>query len=125
MAKKTAKDTNGNYTYIRKTFTYKGERFTVRGRTEKEARDKQFQLMRDLENGIVVKQHAAVMRQKSMTGDLTVSEYSEIWLETYVKPKVRKPGAAKQKNTIEEKSYEMYVYKLSGMRSWILIYRKC
>ncbi len=114
MAKKTAKDTNGNYTYIRKTFTYKGERFTVRGRTEKEARDKQFQLMRDLENGIVVKQHAAVMRQKSMTGDLTVSEYSEIWLETYVKPKVRKPGAAKQKNTIEEKSFEMYVYKLSG-----------
>ena len=27
---------------------------------------------------------------------------------------IRKPGAAKQKNTIEEKSYEMYVYKLSG-----------
>lgn len=49
-----------------------------------------------------------------MTGDLTVSEYSTIWLETYIKPKVRKPGAAKQKHTIEEKSYDMYVYKLSG-----------
>ena len=99
---------------IRKTFTYKGQRFTVRGRTEKEAREKQYQLMRDLENGIAVKQHAAIMRQKSMTGDLTVSEYSQIWLETYIKPKIRKPGAAKQKNTIEEKSYDMYVYKLSG-----------
>ena len=114
MAKKTIKDADGNYNYIRKTFTYKGQRFTVRGRTEKEAREKQYQLMRDLESGIAVRQHAAVMRQKSMTGDLTVSDYSQIWLETYIKPKIRKPGAAKQKNTIEEKSYDMYVYKLSG-----------
>jgi len=114
MAKKTVKDADGNYNYIRKTFTYKGQRFTVRGRTEKEAREKQYQLMRDLESGIAVKQHAAVMRQKSMTGDLTVSDYSQIWLETYIKPKIRKPGAAKQKNTIEEKSYDMYMYKLSG-----------
>lgn len=114
MAKKTIKDADGNYNYIRKTFTYKGQRFTVRGRTEKEAREKQYQLMRDLESGIAVRQHAAVMRQKSMTGDLTASDYSQIWLETYIKPKIRKPGAAKQKNTIEEKSYDMYVYKLSG-----------
>ena len=114
MAKKTVKDADGNYNYVRKTFTYQGQRFTVRGRTEKEARDKQYQLMRDLENGVAVKQHAVIMRQKSMTGDLTVSEYSDIWLETYIKPKVRKPGMAKQKYTIEEKSYDMYVYKLSG-----------
>ena len=114
MAKKTVTDADGNYNYVRKTFTYQGQRFTVRGRTEKEARDKQYQLMRDLENGVAVKQHAVIMRQKSMTGDLTVSEYSDIWLETYIKPKVRKPGMAKQKYTIEEKSYDMYVYKLSG-----------
>ena len=64
MAKKTIKDADGNYNYIRKTFTYKGQRFTVRGRTEKEAREKQYQLMRDLESGIAVRQHEAVMRQK-------------------------------------------------------------
>lgn len=114
MAKKTVKDSDGNYNYVRKTFTYKGQRFTVRGKTEKEAREKMHQLMCDLEGGVAVKQHAVIMRQKSMTGDLTVSEYSEIWLETYIKPKVRKPGSAKQKHTIEEKSYDMYVYKLNG-----------
>ena len=114
MAKKTVKDVDGNYNYIRKSFRYQGQLFTVRGKTEREAKEKMYQLRRDLENGIVVKQHATVIKQKSMTGDLTVSEYSQIWLETYIKPKIRKPGAAKQKNTIEEKSYEMYVYKLSG-----------
>ena len=114
MAKKTVKDVDGNYNYIRKSFRYQGQLFTVRGKTEREAKEKMYQLRRDLENGIVVKQHATVIKQKSMTGDLTVSEYSQIWLETYIKPKIRKPGAAKQKNTIEEKSYDMYVYKLSG-----------
>ena len=114
MAKKTVKDAAGNYNYVRKSFRYQGQLFTVRGKTEKEAREKMYQLRRDLEEGLAVKQHAAVMRQKAMTGELTVSEYSDIWLETYIKPKVRKPGSAKQKHTIEEKSYDMYVYKLSG-----------
>ena len=82
MAKKTIKDADGNYNYIRKSFRYQGQLFTVRGKTEREAKEKMYQLRRDLENGIVVKQHATVMKQKSMTGDLTVSEYSQIWLET-------------------------------------------
>lgn len=40
MAKKTIKDADGNYNYIRKSFRYQGQLFTVRGKTEREAKEK-------------------------------------------------------------------------------------
>ena len=114
MAKKTVKDAEGNYKYVRKTFCYKGDQYTVRGRTEKEAREKLAKLRREVESGLVVGQHSAKAKQRALTGDLTVQQYSEVWLETYIRPKVRKPGSPKQKNTMEEKTYDMYVQKLNG-----------
>ena len=40
--------------YIRKTFTFEGKRYTVRGKTEKEAFMKMANKIRDLEEGTVV-----------------------------------------------------------------------
>ena len=102
------------YKYVRKSFRFEGELYTVYGKTEKEAKAKMAKLRKDLENGIAVKQHRGSAALKSLTGDYTVSRYSEIWLSTYIKPKIRKPGAKKQNNTISQKSYDMYVQKLNG-----------
>ena len=40
--------------YIRKTFTFEGKRYTVRGKTEKEAIMKMANKIRDLEEGRIV-----------------------------------------------------------------------
>lgn len=45
---------------------------------------------------------------------MLVKAWAEIWLKTYVKPKVRSPGAAKQRNTLTQKSYDMYTQKIDG-----------
>ena len=45
MAKKTVKDVDGNYNYIRKSFRYQGQLFTVRGKTERETKEKMYQLL--------------------------------------------------------------------------------
>lgn len=91
------------YEYVRKSFTYEGERYWVRGKTEEEAIKKKIELMKQLEKGELAKD-----------GNMTVREWSELWLSSYVKPKVRKPGSAKKKNTMTQKSYDMYVQKLDG-----------
>ena len=114
MLKENANREKKQYEYIRKSFRFNGELYTVRGKTEKEAKAKMAKLRRDLENGIAVKQHNGSAAAKAVTGEYTVQRYSGIWLSTYVEPKIRKPGAPKQKNTIEKKSYDMYVQKLNG-----------
>lgn len=58
--------------YIRKTFTYEGKRYTVRGKTEKEAIMKMANKIRDLEDGKVV-----------VSGDMTVRAWTEKCIETY------------------------------------------
>ena len=114
MAKAEKGQEEKEYKYIRKSFRFDGELYTVYGKTEKEAKNKLSKLRKDLENGLAVKQHAGKAALKAVTGDYNVSRYADIWLSTYVKPKIRKPGAAKQKNTISQKSYNMYVQKLNG-----------
>ena len=103
-----------DYNYVRKSFIYEGERYFVRGKTEEEAILKKAELKAQLESGQAVKQHNQSREFKAMSGDMTVREFSEMWLRNYVQPKVRKAGAAKQKGTITKKSYEMYTQKLEG-----------
>lgn len=58
--------------YVRKTFTFDGKRYTVRGHTEKEAIIKMANKKRDLEEGRVV-----------VSGDMTVKQWTDKCIETY------------------------------------------
>lgn len=58
--------------YIRKTFTFEGRRYTVRGKTEKEAIMKMANKIRDLEEGRIV-----------ISGNMTVREWASECVETY------------------------------------------
>lgn len=58
--------------YIRKTFTFEGKRYTVRGKTEKEAIMKMANKLRDLEEGKVV-----------VSGNMTVRDWTNKCIETY------------------------------------------
>ena len=58
--------------YIRKTFTFEGKRYTVRGKTEKEAIMKMANKQRDLQEGKVV-----------VSGDMTVRDWTEKCIATY------------------------------------------
>ena len=102
-----------NYTYIHKSFTYDGHRYKVRGKTEEEAILKKAQLLADLKAGKPVRQNAKARKLSKLTTNTSVEDYAEVWLSTYVRPKVRKPGAEKSKHTMTEKSYQCYVDKLN------------
>ena len=103
-----------DYNYVRKSFVYDGERYFVRGKTEEEAIEKKIELKRKLEKGERVNQHIKSQEQKRLSGDMSVKDYSEVWLNTYIKPKIRTAGASKQRGTISQKSFEMYTQKLDG-----------
>ena len=103
---------NKEYNYIRKTFVYEGKQYFVRGKTEEEAYLKKAELLHKLETGEAVAQHRKDRAEKALTGDTLVKDYAKIWVENYVRPKVRPAGAAKQKGTMTEKSYETYTQKL-------------
>lgn len=103
-----------DYNYVRKSFVYDGERYFVRGKTEEEAIEKKIELKRKLEKGERVNQHIKSQEQKRLSGDMSVKDYSEMWLNTYIKPKIRTAGASKQRGTISQKSFEMYTQKLGG-----------
>lgn len=62
------------YNYIFKTFTYDGIRYKVRGATEEEAVKKKLKKLEELEAGRI-------------DSSSTVKQWSETWLETYVKPR--------------------------------------
>lgn len=72
------------YDYVRKTFTFDGRRYEVVGATEEEAILKKAAKLRELEAG-------------QLTSSSTVRQWSQIWLETYVKPR-----------GMTAKSYRMY-----------------
>lgn len=78
------------YNYIRKSFVFEGERYFVRGKTEEEAIEKKIELKKKLERGERVNQHLKSQEQKRLSGDMSVKDYSEVWLDTYIKPKIRK-----------------------------------
>ena len=83
------------YEYKRATITYDGKRYTARGKTQREAdrrlREKISALQR-MDGGI--------------TSSITVREWSDIWLETYIRPKVREPGKKKMTGTMQESSFQ-------------------
>lgn len=92
------------YDYVRKDFTYEGKRYTVRGKTEKEALLKKTELLSQLKRG-----------ELGTSSNMTAAAWCREWLDTYVKPRVRQPGQKKMKNTMSPKSYEStYVSKVEG-----------
>lgn len=88
--------------YISKSFRVDGKVYNVKGRTEKECYEKMAEKKEMLRRGEV--------KPKA----LTVEAWAETWLDTYLKPKVRKPGAPKLKGTMTQKSFAMYGEKLRG-----------
>ena len=88
--------------YISKSFRVDGKVYNVKGRTEKECYEKMAEKKEMLRRGEV--------KPKA----LTVVAWAETWLDTYLKPKVRKPGAPKLKGTMTQKSFAMYGEKLRG-----------
>ena len=88
------------YNYIRKRFVYDGQSYRVRGKTEEEVNEKIAQKIRELSNG-------------GISEEITVKQWAEMWMETYLKPKIRKPGKAKERGTMTAKSFQMYPEKMA------------
>lgn len=86
--------------YISKSFRFDGKVYNVKGHTERECYEKMAEKKERLRRGEV--------KPKA----LTVEAWAGMWLETYLKPKVRKPGTSKLKGTMTQKSYAMYDEKL-------------
>lgn len=91
------------YEYIKKSFVSDGKQYAVYGKTEKEALEK-----------LAAKKEAVRRAELTKGANFTVEAWAETWLDTYVKPKVRKPGQPKKKGTMTQKSYKMYEEKISG-----------
>ena len=88
--------------YISKSFRVDGKVYNVKGRTEKECYEK------------MAEKKEMLRRGEAKPKALTVEAWAETWLDTYLKPKVRKPGAPKLKGTMTPKSFAMYGEKLRG-----------
>lgn len=88
--------------YISKSFRVGGKVYNVKGRTEKECYEK------------IAEKKEMLRRGEAKPKALTVEAWAETWLDTYLKPKVRKPGAPKLKGTMTQKSFAMYGEKLRG-----------
>lgn len=86
--------------YISKSFRFDGKVYNVKGRTERECYEK------------IAAKKEMLRRGEVKPKALTVEAWAGMWLETYLKPKVRKPGAPKLKGTMTQKSYAMYDEKL-------------
>lgn len=80
------------YTYVRKTFTYTGTRYEVKGKTEAEALTKMIQLQEELKRG-----------EKTTGGNMTVARWFDEWMELYKEPTGLTP-----------KSLGMYREKFAG-----------
>lgn len=87
---------------VSKSFRFEGKVYNVKGRSERECFEKMAEKKAELKAG------------QRKPAALTVNSWAEIWLETYLKPKVRKPGAPKLKGSMTQKSYMMYEEKLRG-----------
>ena len=83
------------YKYPRATETYNGKRYEATGKTQREAE-------RRLADKIVKAKSGYVGT------DMKVSTWVEEWLDNYIRPRVRKPGAPKLANTMSENSYRTY-----------------
>lgn len=92
-----------DYKYVRKSVYYEGRQYWVRGKTEAEALQKLGALKAELKRGTV-----------GITPSMTVRAWADEWLDTYIRPKVRAPGSPKLRNTMSQKSFQMYRDKLDG-----------
>lgn len=88
--------------YVSKSFRYNGKQYNVKGKNEADALKKKAEKL------------AALKRGEEKLKPVTVKDWSELWLATYIKPKVRKPGEPKFKGSMTQKSYEMYEQKLNN-----------
>ena len=91
------------YKYIRKSFVADGKQYIVCGKTEAEAMEK-----------LAAKKEAVRRAELTKGVNYTIEDWADTWLNTYIKPKVRKPGQPKKKGTMTQKSYEMYEDKING-----------
>lgn len=85
-----------------KSFRFEGKVYNVKGNSERECLEK------------IAEKKAALKHGLKKPKVITVNAWSETWLETYLKPKVRKPGSPKLKGSMTQKSYGMYEEKLRG-----------
>jgi len=83
------------YKYVRETEVVNGHRYEARGKTRAEARKK-----------LAAKIEAASKGDVSIGGDMTVGQWVSVWLSTYCKPRIRKPGEPKLKGTTNEATYK-------------------
>lgn len=89
------------YNYVTSAFTYDGKRYYPKGKTKEEAERKKTEMLEALKRN-----------EAFASGNMTVREWAEIWIENYKAPKVREPGKEKKKGTMTQKSFAMYRQKL-------------
>lgn len=85
------------YHYFRETETYNGKQYEGSGKTKADAR-------RRLEE----KLKAAKRGDVGVGVDMSVKNWANTWLETYNKPRVRKPGDPKMRGTMNAATYKSY-----------------
>ena len=83
------------YKYPRATETYNGKRYEATGKTQREAERRLADKIAKAKSGFI-------------GTDMKVSTWVEEWLDNYIRPRVRKPGAPKLANTMSENSYRTY-----------------
>ena len=83
------------YDYERVSETYEGVRYTARGKTKAEAYRKLNQKIDAVKNGDL-----------GISTAMKVSTWADTWLDTYNKPRVRKPGEPKVRGTMNEATYK-------------------
>jgi len=91
----------GSDGYYRLRFTYEGKQYSIRAKTLQELGAKKQQKLDALERG-----------EDRLDKTTLVKQWAQIWLDTYVRPKVRKPGAPKDGNSMTEKSFSVYTDQL-------------
>lgn len=84
------------YIYKRVSETYKGVRYSARGKSVAEAYRK------------LQKKIDAAKRGGGFSDEAKVKAWADTWLLTYVKPRVRKPGEQKLRGTMTEATYKEY-----------------
>lgn len=85
------------YEYERVSETYEGVRYTARGKTKAEAYRKLNQKIDAVKSGDL-----------GISTAMKVSTWADTWLDTYNKPRVRKPGEPKVRGTMNEATYKSY-----------------
>jgi integrase len=86
------------YTYVRKSFRFEGKKYSVRGKTEREAAKKLADRRRELSEGLKLKD-----------GNVLVKDYVERYLEIH-----RKPALSKLACDCERSLYELHVFPRVG-----------